>query len=377
MMMKLLMNSMNWNNCPSWCLLYALFMSPTHIHSYRMGSSIVYSSSQMIRMKSSSTGSEPIVRSNSGGIKSTTMFSPRFCVASSRIIPLTSEMFVPVKMISSIPDAEGLSIVNIEVSNEIANAFQYPGQYVKIKLANDPNHKPSYFAMCSSPQTRTIGTQSQQIPTSEGDCKEKEEEQRQIFTFLIKDIPIHHFLLQNEQPSIPLDSRSPIEMALPLGKGFPILDRFDDTIEEVFCFATGSGLAPILSVLQSSILVQQCKQLKNIKVYLGCRTPQHFPCMKLLSSIQDSYASTAVSSDTSAAAVVKVEIIPMISQPEHPLSQDWIGMIGYIQDHIHLQEIQDPTKIGVLLCGQREMMESVKEKLMNAGVHQEKILTNF
>jgi NAD(P)H-flavin reductase len=326
----------------SWCVLLSLFVCGNRVESYRVGSRAC--SGLLCRTHPVKEPARVVTQPDQ------LLFSPRFCMATSSRIAPQNEVYAPVTIVSNEPEAEGLRLVRIEVPQSLTRNFQHPGQYVKIKLANNPEHKPSYFAICSAPlqcaalaRKRAAAAVIYSQPSAPTSC---------IFTFLIKDIPLHHFVLE-----APLFQPGLLEMSIPIGKGFPILEKFykivptvsktdnEDTfyaavIKEVLLFATGSGIAPILSVLESKILTTLAtNQLEKIKLYVGCRTPHHIPCQPIITRLQDQYP--------------QLEVIPVISQPEHPWSSEWSGYTGYVQDILRQDGIRYPETTGVLLCGQR------------------------
>jgi NAD(P)H-flavin reductase len=58
-------------------------------------------------------------------------------------------------------------------------------------------------------------------------------------------------------------------------------------------------------------------------------------------------------------------------------SKGWTGRTGYVQDALRGDEVTVPRNTGVLLCGQRDMTDNVKQLLLDAGVFEGRILFNF
>lgn len=332
------------------------------------------------------------------------MFSPRFCVASSKIAPLNVEEYMPVSIVSNSLDGEGFHLLQIQVPPIIAQEFKYPGQYVKIRSLKEKGLKPSYFAICSSPsiaQASSIST----IPTNEDDDRMETENDNNTnpttLTFLVKDLPIHQYLLQT-----PLFALDWLEMSLPLGKGFPIHEkRFftnqqgvscsftspSSSIQHILLFATGSGIAPILSFLENQKLFNfPNKNLKSITLFVGGRTPKHFPLQTKLHQHHfilnehhlennNSFSETVISHKITNNEALKVHFFPVISQPDHEFSKGWKGHIGYVQDVLLKEQDNLPlaSSTMALLCGQKAMIDEVTKILEERGIPKDHILTNF
>lgn len=235
--------------------------------------------------------------------------------------------FFDVSVSNNVKEAEGLRLVTIEVPTEVAERYSKPGQYVKLRVKDgSSSSKPAYFAIASPPTN----------PSSSADPLAKIST---TFTFLIKEVPQHDFVLSGT---------SPLEISLPLGVGFNIPFAFngyktDFPVMNTLLFATGSGIAPIASVIDSKEL-SISNELTNlitvshgIKFYYGVKTPNHIP----FQSKFDDWKKKGI------------EVIPVISQPNDPFSLNWKGKKGYIQDTFREDGVHIPRNTAALLCGQR------------------------
>jgi NAD(P)H-flavin reductase len=256
-----------------------------------------------------------------------------------RVVPLYSSQgvlpaFESGTVVKSLQDATNLKLIDIKVPDAVVKAYTNPGQYVQMKI-ND--NKPGFYAIASPPDGRDI------------------------FTFLIKET-------ENNKWLGALASGSTIDISLPLGKGFQIEEyfnsyRFDFPTTNVYLMATGSGLAPIASAIESNILglkttPKNAFGKRKAILYIGARSPDHLP----LQSKYDEWRSLGV------------DIVPVLSGQDLP---GWQGKRGYIQDALKLDSVKVPRNCGALLCGQRGMVEGAKDVLMTAGVFEGKILLNF
>jgi NAD(P)H-flavin reductase len=67
------------------------------------------------------------------------------------------------------------------------------------------------------------------------------------------------------------------------------------------------------------------------------------------------------------------QVVPVLSQP----AEGWNGRTGYVQNCLEEDGVPIPRNSGALMCGMKEMAESVKDLLTKAGVFEGRILTNF
>ena len=127
----------------------------------------------------------------------------------------------------------------------------------------------------------------------------------------------------------------------PLGSFF--LRNFDD-VDLVF-LATGTGIAPVKSMLEYLSNLPESRRPGNVSVYWGARFSNDF-YIDL-----DSFDW--------------VTYIPVISG----LEPGWNGSQGYVQD-VFLANTKDISKVVVYACGSSLMVNSSREKLFGAGLLQ-------
>ncbi len=108
--------------------------------------------------------------------------------------------------------------------------------------------------------------------------------------------------------------------------------------------ATGTGIAPIKSILESISFLPENNRPKFISVYWGNRT------------ITDMYFDIF--------SLPNVDLfIPVLSRPNTP----WEGAIGYVQDEVIRRKISFKNT-EVYACGSPLMINNAKEKFINAGL---------
>ena len=241
--------------------------------------------------------------------------------------------FLDCKIIKNEIEAQDLRSIDIEVSEDITQQYQQPGQYCQIKVGDS---KPGFYAIRSPPDGR------------------------KVLSFIVKES-------ESNAPLTSCQLENTIQMSCPQGNGFKIAENFDGykydfPTTQVLMLACGSGLAPIASAIDSSILGMRTTSYNSLferrgLLYLGARTENHLPCK----------------SDFARWEQAGIKIVPVLSQP----SPGWKGRTGYVQDALKSDGVPVPRNIGVLLCGQRGMVENVKSLLLDAGVFEGRILLNF
>jgi NAD(P)H-flavin reductase len=262
----------------------------------------------------------------------------------------SNDGFYNCKVVSNEKEAIGLRSIHIEVPQTVFESFKVPGQYVKVR-PQKPEAKPSYFAIASSPR---------KVVNADADANTVSN----IFHFLIKETPNNDFLLDQSSSSLP------IEMSCALGNGFTIEEAFDRynydfPTNNILLIATGSGLAPIASAIDSKLLKLKAQQYNSLfprsaKLYIGAKTPDHLPFQAKFSEWKDQ----------------GIEVIPVYSKLEEIKSLSDYRK-GYVQQIVKDDGIVAPRNSGVLLCGQSAMMQAVKEICLVAGVFEGRILQNF
>lgn len=232
-------------------------------------------------------------------------------------------------------DGEGLRNIIIETTPDICNLYKIPGQYVQIRKNADS--KPGFYAIANPP---TIDATT--------------------FSFIVKEA-------ENNAQFTSADVGSVLEMSNPQGKGFLMQEYFDKykfeyPTSQVIMMACGTGLAPIAAAIESEALGLQQKNFNSLYerkavLYIGARTESRLP-------LRHKYADWEQRG---------VKVIPVLSQPE----PSWSGRTGYIQDALRKDAVGVPMNTGALLCGQRGMVDSARELLLEAGVFEGRVLLNF
>ncbi|XVF02196.1 hypothetical protein REPUB_Repub04eG0155200 [Reevesia pubescens] len=213
--------------------------------------------------------------------------------------------------ISSIEDAaESLFHISIDVSNspELAASHTVPGQYLQLRLPDV--EKPSFLAIASPPS----------LAAASG-----------VFEFLVKSVAGSTAELLCE-----LKKGDLVELSQVMGKGFNIdMINPPEDYPTVLIFATGSGISPIRSLIESGF---GADKRSDVRLYYGARNLRRM-------AYQDRFKEWESSG---------VKVVPVLSQPD----DSWTGESGYVQAAFaRAKQIRSPKGIGAVLCGQRQMIE--------------------
>ena len=111
----------------------------------------------------------------------------------------------------------------------------------------------------------------------------------------------------------------------------------DSSFKNIIFLATGTGIAPIKSILEGLDKSYEQYQNKNFWVIVGARYKKDLFWLPKFKNL-------------------KIKYIPVLSRPEN----DWNGAKGYVQDTVLNQQI-DLENTQVYACGSNDMINSAKE----------------
>ncbi|PKI59785.1 hypothetical protein CRG98_019791 [Punica granatum] len=140
-----------------------------------------------------------------------------------------------------------------------------------------------------------------------------------------------------------------------MGRGFDV-DQIEppEDYPTVLMFATGSGISPIRSLIESGF---DASKRSDVRLYYGAMNLHRM-------AYQDRFKYWESSG---------IEVIPVLSEPNH----SWMGETGNIQAAFSkARKIWRPLSTGAVICGHRQMREEVTSILVKDGVLRERILTN-
>ena len=117
-----------------------------------------------------------------------------------------------------------------------------------------------------------------------------------------------------------------------------------DKAKPLVFLATGTGIAPIISILDGLESDPDFNQTKSISLFWGNRVQQDFVWKPNFKKIN-------------------VDFYPILSRKD----DNWKGEIGYVQD-VALRISDNARKINVYACGSTEMINSAKASFVKSGL---------
>ena len=254
--------------------------------------------------------------------------------------------------------------VTLRISVPDGSQFMYPGQYVQVRPAGDDGAKPAFLAIASAPSGEAPK------PDPPGMRKKKKADEAPAepefpsaepatWEFLIKRTDNNGWITDAQ-------AGSTVDVSQVMGGGFPMQEnlegfKYDFPTQNVLLFATGSGIAPIKSAIESGQL--NISGGRTCTLYYGVRTPDDMPFVARFGDWEDA----------------GVQVVPVVSQPDLPCESGavWKGRTGYVQNALEEDGVAIPRNSGALLCGVKGMTESVTSMLTQSGVFEGRVLTNF
>jgi CDP-4-dehydro-6-deoxyglucose reductase, E3 len=119
-----------------------------------------------------------------------------------------------------------------------------------------------------------------------------------------------------------------------------------DRAKPLVFLATGTGVSPIISILDGLDSDPDFNQIKNISLFWGNRVQQDFVWSPNFKKIH-------------------VDFYPVISKND----DDWSGEIGYVQD-IALRVLSDIKDLNVYACGASVMIDRAKSNFIRSGLNE-------
>ena len=207
--------------------------------------------------------------------------------------------------------AEGLFTFSLDPPNAIRGTFHTPGQYHRLAVDGVGE---SYFALASTPDSPT-------------------------FEYLARSgTPVADALVDGVA----------VSMSGVMGPGFPLDEAKGHS---VLLVATGTGIAPIRSVIQC--VLQRRSQFVRVQLVYGVRTEAEL-------AFTSEYA-------TWVNAGIELHITLSAKQP------GWAGEVGRVQVRLAAVELDDTF---TFLCGQTTMESEVSEILVKRGLDARRIFIN-
>lgn len=212
----------------------------------------------------------------------------------------------------------GLHVVIVRVAEEVTKGYVKPGQFVQMRIRDEG--KPAFLAIASPPGADDTNLQ-----------------------LLIKSVDGTAGDICAMKPGDTLG------VSPAMGNGFDLGKAPASETPNTLLFATGSGISPIRSLIQSGALGD-----RDVTLFYGTASEK----------------STAFADEFKAWEEKGIKVVHVMSQVGGPPT--------YVQEALRLAlENVDAAKTCAVLCGQKEMTEAVIEVLTGHGVAKEKCIMNF
>jgi len=246
----------------------------------------------------------------------------------------------------------------VDVTADTASSYTVPGQYVQVRPApssdgsEDDEVKPIFLAIASPPPPKVEQTEEADAAAGGGAT---------TLEFLIKKTDDNSWITD-------ASTSTTVDVSQVLGKGFSTAEeldgfKYDFPTQNVLLFASGSGIAPLRSAIESGNLAIGEGGSRTCRLYYGVTTPEDM-----------SYADKFEEWEK-----MGVEVVPVVSRPEESNGGDdkWGGRTGYVQNALEEDGVPIARNSGALLCGVKGMTEAVGDDLKKAGVFEGRVLFNF
>lgn len=251
------------------------------------------------------------------------------------VIKLPTNALANQKINGTITEQKELTHDISEIVIHLESPMQFkPGQYANVKAAGTEIPARSYsFAHCYETQFDS------ELNTSTT--------QSQIISFFVRSVPdgrMSNWLLDSA------NLNSPVEIDGSYGEFFR-----RDSESRFLCVAGGSGLAPIVSVLEGAIRDAQPITRRPVELLMGARTQADLYYLEEIQFLQAQWQADFI-------------FKPVLS--EEPSDSGWDGLIGFVTDHLDQGNCQGSEGY---LCGPPGMIDAAITKMNQFGIKSEHI----
>ncbi len=217
-------------------------------------------------------------------------------------------------------DAFSADVVHLTLELPELPSFKYlPGQHLSILLEDG---RPRSFSMASAPRENIVDLHVRRIPGG--------------------------FFTNGRLPR--LTPGEILDVELPLGSFFLRKEDF----RPLLMVATGTGLAPIKSILESLMDDSECPP---VRLYRGARTAEDLYLHNEIAAWRD--------------RLCEFQYCPVLSRGE----TGWEGRRGYVQNAVS-EDIDELSEYAIYLCGSPDMVAAAKRLFISNGASINHIYTD-
>ena len=236
----------------------------------------------------------------------------------------------PAVVVATRREAEGLQLLHVKLPPAVASGSTAPGQYVQVRTQE--TDKPAFIAVASPVGSAPDG----------------------VVELLVKSVPG-----ATAEALCALPVGASLQVSDVQGAGFQLQQRLPaEAFPDVYVFATGSGLAPIRSLLDTpERLGGLAGSGRTVRLYVGVRSPAHLPFAGRLEAWE-------------AAGVHVRRVYSQTAGGQHA---------QYVQEAFTADGgVATPSgSTGAVIVGQKAAFESLAAAFAAAGVPKERMLSNF
>lgn len=223
-------------------------------------------------------------------------------------------------------ETEDCVSILFDIPKELQQTFSYlPGQHITIRTKINNEDVRRSYSLCSSPLHNE-------------------------WRIAIKKIDGGVFsAFANEQ----IKAGDTVELLPPLGS---FILQHSDAAKKYICFAAGSGITPILSIIKTGLTKQP---QSNFVLIYGNRTTQSIIFKEEIEALKNKY-------------IDRFEVIYILSreQTEAPINEGRIDAAKCLKIFKHLTSLDADA---FFICGPEEMIFAIRNWLVSKGVEEKKI----
>lgn len=231
-----------------------------------------------------------------------------------------------------------------QVSGRVSLWKRLPGDVVELRIALD---KPLFYEAGQYAFLAESGSFTRRCFSFSDAPPQDPEEGANEVGFLIKRLPGGRFsewLFEEDRTDTKMWLHGPYgEMGI------------DDLDADGLCVAGGTGLAPVLSIVEQRLKVSA---KPHFTVVFGVRTQADLFAMDKLEALSSQHPG-------------RLKIVPVLSH--EPCNSNWMGARGLVTQPLSESLGVEYNQVSSFICGSLPMVEAVEQRLIELGADPERI----